>query len=152
MITAQAELLRDKLEELKPVLPIHYKELAMNQDKIPLDPNYELYLALENLDKIIYVTLRDDSKKLIGYFVGIIDQGLHYKTTTTCTMDIFYVHPDYRGNGGGFILFNEVEKEVKRRGGKQIVAGSKCHKDASFLFERLGYSKIEVYYSKYIGD
>jgi GNAT superfamily N-acetyltransferase len=67
-------------------------------------------------------------------------------------MDIFYVHPEHRGNGGGFILFEFVEKELKRRGVDRWMVGSKLHKDASFLFERLGFERIEIYYSKMLGD
>lgn len=151
MITAQLETLADTLPEIKPVLPMHYEELALNQDKVPLDPQYGVYLERERRGELILVTLRE-AGTLIGYFIGFIAPGLHYQTCLTCTMDIFYVHPEHRGNGGGVTLFRYVECELKRRGVDRWFVGSKCRKDASFLFEQLGFEKVEVYYSKWLGD
>lgn len=147
MITAQVESFIEGLEELKPLLPVHWEELALNKDEVPLDPQYDKYFAAENSGGLLYVTLREQGE-LAGYFIGFISPGLHYKTCLTCQMDIFYVYPTFRGNGGGFTLFNFVEKELKKRGVDKIFVGSKCHKDASFLFERLGYEKADVYYQK----
>jgi len=151
MITAQVESLTEHLEELKPLFPRHWAELALNQEDVPLDPQYEIYLKRDALGEVLLVTLRDLGA-LVGYFVGFIAPGLHYKTCLTCTMDIFYVWPEARGHGGGIKLFKAVEQELKHRGVQRLFAGSKCHKDASWLFERLGYEKVEVYYSKWMGE
>ena len=66
-------------------------------------------------------------------------------------MDIFYIHPEHRGSNFGLKLFDFVEKELKRRGVDRWFVGSKCHLDASWLFERLGFDRVEVTYSKYMG-
>jgi len=150
MMTAQLETIRAGLEELKPLLPVHYEELALNKDKVPLDPQYDIYLAREDRGEVIYMTLREGGK-LMGYFIGFIAPGLHYKTCLTCTMDIFYVHPDHRNGRGGLRLFRTLEKELKRRGVQRWFVGSKLHKDAGRLFEALGFAPIETYYSKMIG-
>jgi GNAT superfamily N-acetyltransferase len=150
MITAQVESLTAMLPELQPVFPEHYRELALDQDHVPLDPQYDEYLRRDAAGMIMLVTLRDRGE-LIGYFVGFVAPGLHYRTTLTLTMDIFYVRRDHRGNGAGFVLFRAVEAEAKRRGVQRMLVGSKCHKEASWLFERLGYDRIEVYYSKWLG-
>jgi len=96
------------------------------------------------------VTVREDGK-LCGYFVGFVAPGLHYKTCLTLTMDIFWIHPDHRGAGAGFALFRTVEAEAKRRGVQRMLVGSKLHKDASWLFERLGYEEVERYYATWLG-
>ena len=150
LITAHVESFEQTLPELMPLLPIHYKELALNQDDVPLDPQYDLYIERERLGQVIMVSLRE-AGKLIGYFIGFVAPGLHYKTCLTCTMDIFYVHPEHRGSSGGLILFKALEAELKRRGVKRWLVGSKCHMDASALFERLGFERVEVYYSKMLG-
>ena len=93
-----------------------------------------------------------EAGKLVGYFVGFVAPGLHYETCLTLTMDIFYVHPDHRRGIGGLKLFRAVEKEAKRRGVQRMLVGSKCHADASTLFERLGYTEVERYYSMWLGD
>jgi GNAT superfamily N-acetyltransferase len=151
MITAQKESFRDRLPEFSPLFPLHYEELALNKDKVPLDPQYNIYLDREDAGELLFVTLRELGEP-VGYFIGFISPALHYKTCLTCIMDIFYVHPDKRGSGGGQILFNFVEKELKRRGVERWFVGSKLHKDSSYLFEKLGFDKVEVYYSKWLGD
>lgn len=149
MITAQVESLTARLEEMKPLFPLHWEELALNRDKVPLDPQYDIYLARDARGEVLFITLRELGE-LVGYFVGFVAPGLHYRTCLTLTMDIFYVRPDKRGRCG-VRLFRAVEEEAKRRGVKRMFVGSKCHKDASWLFERLGYEEVERYFSKWIG-
>lgn len=151
MITAHQELIADRLEEIKVLLPLHYKELALNQEHVPLAPQYEIYLERERRGEVIFTVLRE-SGAMIGYFVGFIAPGLHYKTCLTCTMDIFFVRPDKRKQGAGLRLFAEVEKELKRRGVQRWFMGSKMHKDASYLFKKIGAEPVETYYSKWLGE
>lgn len=137
------------IEEARKVFPLHWEELALDKDKVPLDPQYEIYQDRERRGELFLLVGRD-SGKLAGYFVGFIAPGLHYKTCLTLTMDLFYIVPEYRGREG-IRLFREVEKHARKRGVKRMFVGSKMHKDASWLFERLGYTEVERYYSAWIG-
>lgn len=151
MITAQLESFEERLEELKVLLPLHYQELAMDQDRVPLSPSYNVYIGHERDGQLIFMTLRE-AGKLVGYFIGFISSGLHYNTCLDCRMDIFYVHPSIRGTAlPGLKLFRAVEKELKRRGVQRWYVGAKLKHDASPLFKRLGFKPIEVYHSKWIG-
>lgn len=150
MITAQVEPFLPFLEEVKPLLPLHWEELAMNKDKVPLAPQWGVYEAMDAAGQIMTVTLRERGR-LVGYFVGFVKPGLHYETCLTLTMDIFWTHPDIRGGLAGVKLFRAVEKEAKRRGVQRMLFGSKLHKDASRLFDFLKMEPIETYYSKWIG-
>ena len=147
MITAQVENLTETLPELKPLLPLHWEELALNKDSVPLDPIYEIYEQRDAAGQVCFVTLRDQGE-LIGYFVGFVNPGLHYKTCLTCIMDIFYVVQDSRGQRGGVKLFKEVEKELQRRGVGRWFVGEKLHKPCGKLFEFLGFEPVERTYSK----
>lgn len=151
MITAHVESFEENLEYLKPLLPIHYKELALNQDKVPLSPQFDKYVATEKQGGLIFVTLRK-AGEMVGYFIGFIAPGLHYSTCLTCQMDIFYVLPEHRGSGTGVQLFKFVEQQLKKRGVQRLFVGSKLHKDASWLFEKLNYTPVETYYSAWLGD
>ena len=151
MITAHVESFEENLEYLKPLLPTHYKELALNQDKVPLSPQFDKYVATEKQGGLIFVTLRKVGE-MVGYFIGFIAPGLHYSTCLTCQMDIFYVLPEHRGSGTGFQLFKFVEQQLKKRGVQRLFVGSKLHKDASWLFEKLNYTPVETYYSAWLGD
>jgi GNAT superfamily N-acetyltransferase len=151
MITAQVEAWVSFLPELKPMLPGHWEELALNKDKVPLDPRWDIYQKMDAAGELLLVTLRKDGAA-IGYFIGFVHPGLHYKTCLTYCMDIFYVHPDHRGGNGGCLMIKCLEHELRRRGVQRIFMGTKNHKPAGKLFERLGYLEVETYYSKWIGD
>ena len=151
MITFSVESFEESLPELKPILPVHYEELALDKNNIPLDPDYNFYISKDNIGELLYITARNEGD-LIGYFIGFVGPGLHYKSTLTCIMDIFFVHPDYRGSNIGFEMFNYVEKELRRRKVLRWYVGSKCHKDASWLFEKLGFERVEITYSKLLGE
>lgn len=153
MITAQVESFTQGLSELQPILPKHWEELALDKDKVPLDPQYDIYIRREEMGEVLFMTLRD-AGELIGYFIGFIAPGLHYKTCLTLTMDIFYVVPEHRGKHGGVTLFEAVKKEAKRRGVQRWFVGNKEHAKvhATALFEYLGFEKVETYYSMWLGE
>lgn len=151
MITALKESFEATLAELKPLLPIHWKELALQQDKVPLDPNFDLYILRERAGEVMFITLRE-SGALIGYFIGFVAPGLHYRTCLTLIMDIMYVHPDKRQSGGGTILFEEVKAEAKRRGVKRAFVGEKVHAPIGPFLEAQGFELCERTYSLWMGD
>lgn len=153
MITAQIEGFCDRLEELKPLLPGHWEELALDKAAVPLDPQYEIYFRREALGELLFVTLRQNGA-MIGYFIGFIAPGLHYKTCLTLTMDIFNIREDCRGGIGALKLFRMVLKEAKRRGVRRVFLGRKMHSkiNPDRLFRALGFAPVEVYYSKWLGD
>lgn len=149
MLTAAPEAFPPFLEEVKPLLPIHWEELALDKGEVPLDPQYDIYLARDANGEVMTIPLRE-AGRLVGYFIGFLAPGLHYRTCLTLTLDIFYILPEHRGSGGGFVLFEAVEREAKRRGVQRMFVGSKLHKDASWLFQRLGYVEVERYYSAWL--
>ncbi|WP_426117268.1 hypothetical protein [Massilia sp. PWRC2] len=151
MITCHVESFEQQLEELQVLLPEHYKELALNQEQVPLSPQYHVYIERERQGGLIFVTLRD-AGVLVGYFIGFIAPGLHYSTCLTCTMDIFYVRQDKRTGSAGIRMFRFVENELRRRGVQRWFMGSKVKADASALFKRIGAAPVETYYSKWLGD
>lgn len=151
MITCHVESFEQQLEELQVLLPLHYRELALNQDKVPLAPQYHVYIERERVGGLVFVTLRD-AGELVGYFIGFIAPGLHYSTCLTCTMDIFYVHPDKRTGSAGVRMFRFVETELRRRGVQRWFMGSKIQADASALFKRIGAAPVETYFSKWLGE
>ena len=150
-IIVQAEPYKDFIVDAKALYPLHWAELALNRDKVKLDPRYDVYDDLASKDQLLVVTMRREGE-LVGYFIGIVAPELHYKSCIALTMDIFWTHPSIRDGGAGIKLFREVENEAKRRGVQRIYHGSKLHKDSSRLFEYFGMTPIEVYYSKWIGN
>lgn len=151
MITCHIESFEQRLDELKVLLPEHYKELALNQDKVPLSPQYGIYIEREKRGELLFVVLRQ-AGELVGYFIGFIAPGLHYSTCLTCTMDIFYVRKDLRTGRAGVKLFQFVKQELTRRKVHRWFVGSKLHADASALFKYLKFEPCETYYTMWLGD
>lgn len=151
MITFCVERMSEMVDELKAHLNAHWEELALNKDKVPLDPQWDIYFAREDRGEVLLIAARHEGA-LIGYFIGFVAPGLHYRTCLTLTMDIFWIHPAHRGSGCGFKLFKFVEQEARNRGIQRMFVGSKMHKDVGWLFEKLGYAEVERYYSAWLGD
>ncbi len=151
MLTTQVETWSGAVEELKLLFPLHYDRLALEQDRVPLDPQYEVYAAFEKAGVLSLVTLRSDGE-LVGYWVSMVAPGLHYATCLTATMDIWFIHPDHAGRTAALRLIRAVEDEMKRRGVQRWFAGEKLHAPCGRLYEAMGMEKIETTYSKWIGD
>lgn len=151
MITAHLESFMANVEELKRVIPLHYEELALNKDKVPLAPRWDRYAYAESIGELFFVTLRD-AGELVGYFIGFVAPGLHYETCLTCIQDIFYVKPDGRGAAAGDLLLDFVEKELKRRGVQRVIGNSKNHFPCAWLFTRRKWEPIETLHMLWLGD
>ena len=155
LLTAQVERWSDCVDDLAMLFPAHWEELALNRDKVPLAPRWDVYAAMERAGTLLLVTLRQQGA-LVGYFVGFVQPSLHYSSCLECTMDIFLVREDCRGGHGlltpGLLLFRTVRRELKRRGVQRWHVGSKVHKDASRLFRALGMTPVETYYSQWLGS
>lgn len=150
MSTFVTESMAQCLPELEKLFPEHWAELALDKDQFPLNPQYAVYAHREEQGELLCMVGRDNGG-IVAYFVGFVAPGMHYQTCLTLTMDIFWVKPEYRGKSLGIRLFRAVEAEAERRGVNRMFVGSKLHKDASWLFQKLGYKPVETYYSKTFG-
>lgn len=151
MITYQVEFLSMCLDELKPLLTLHWEEVALNKDKIKLNPDYDAYLQMEKQGMCHTVVVRDDDK-VVGYFICFIVNHMHYKDHKWALNDILFIHPDYRGGKIAYKMFKFAEEKLKALG----VSVIQLHMKTDFPFEPLakacGYNKMEYNYSKFIGD
>jgi hypothetical protein len=151
MITAQVETAKDALPELMQLFPLHWKKLALQQDKVPLQPEYTKYLQMENEGKLLLVTLRAEGR-LVGYWVSFLGPELHYSSCLAAKMDIWFIHPDCAKGRAVVTLGKAVEKELRRRGVLRWYAGEKLHSPCGKLYTMLGMEPVETYYLKWIGD
>lgn len=151
MITMQEELFTDCYQETIPLVAKHYEEIALDQDKVPLDVDFGGYLALQCMGKLFVLTIRDD-RKLIGYHSVIVSNSLHNKSTIFGDTDIFYVSPEYRGGRLGIKMFLTTEKLLKPKGVQKVIVQHKLHVHPYIgkILEHIGYRKIEHVYAKTI--
>lgn len=117
----------------------HWRELALNQDEIPIDIDVEGYQRLEDLGILMILTARADGE-LIGYVLSFLMPHLHYKSSgPMCMTDMYYVRPEFR-HGVGALMFLRWERELKQRGIKKAITSTKVHQDHSQLFLKLGWT------------
>jgi hypothetical protein len=150
-ITYQVEQWADVRPEMEVFFPAHWQEIAMNKERIKLAVDYEKYDALVALGKILIVTVRLDGK-LIGYHVSIIETHLHYKKDLFGHTDIYFLAREHRKGRTGIKMFQFVEKTLRERGVVVMTTATKIHADVSVIFERLGWTKRETVFTKYIGS
>jgi GNAT superfamily N-acetyltransferase len=129
------------------MLQRHWEELALDQEEVPLSPDWGRYWDLECQGALSTIAVRERSR-LVGYSIMVLTTGLHYDTCAEARMDIFWIAPEVRGRYGGVRLFRAHERELRRRGVRRVYVGSKLHRDSSRLFLRLGYLPVETWFSK----
>jgi len=150
VITANVESFTVCFDEWRGLIAGHWERLALDRDKVPLDPMWDSYFTREERGELMFLVLRDRGR-MIGYWLAFIAPGLHYKTCLTATMDIWYLVPGYEQTMASMILMRGVEHEYKRRGVDRSFVGEKLHRPCGRLYEAFGYQPIETYYSKWIG-
>ncbi|MDC0117576.1 hypothetical protein OAI16_06755 [Flavobacteriaceae bacterium] len=138
-------------DEVKPLLNSHWEEIALNKDKIKLNPDWEAYEALEQQGKLKIFTARDDGQ-LVGYFVVIVGTNLHYKDHLFASNDIIYLSPNHRKGFTGIKLVKFAEKCLKDDGVSVLTINTKVHQPFDKLMDFLKFRKIERVYSKYLGE
>lgn len=150
-IKYQQEFLATVKDEIVPLLNSHWEEIALNKDKIKLNPDWDAYDNLEQVDKLKIFTARDGNK-LVGYFVVIVGVNIHYKDHLFASNDIIYLSPEHRKGFTGIRLIKFAEKCLKQDGISVLTINTKVHQPFDRLMDFLKFRKIERVYSKYLGD
>ncbi len=150
-ITFQEESFSDVIKDIKPLLEKHWEEIALNKDKINLNPDYEKYEELSDMGLIRIFTARDEAE-LVGYFAVTVTPNLHYKDHKYAINDVIYLEQNLRGLGVGKRLISFAEDGLKEAGVSVLVVNTKVHQPFDILMEKLDYTLQERVYSKYIGD
>lgn len=148
--TFQWERLPAIAKELPPLFIEHWREIALNQDKIPLDPDWQRYFDYDLIGVLQVLTVRFGGV-LVGYLFVFVHPHLHYASTLWAQTDLFWIKPAYRGRGVG--LFTRMEKRLRELGVKVVHVNIKLHFEKNRgtlgkLFERLGYKACDMIYMK----
>lgn len=149
MISIQKEEYLEVIEDIKPLVYEHGSETDLYQEHFTVDPDFEVYSAMDSNGTLQIFTARDEGK-LVGYLVFFVSNHPHYKNTKYASNDLLYVHPDYRKGGLIQNLFAFAEEYLKEDGVQVMTFHFKSHMDHPALAEIMGYDRAEVMYSKYI--
>jgi GNAT superfamily N-acetyltransferase len=154
-VTNGIKYAREDLYEVKDeaahLLEKHWEEIALNKEKIKLNPDWNAYDAMYKSGQLGIYTARKNGK-LIGYFVVVATPSLHYKDHLFAVNDIIYLDPEHRKGFVGIKLIKFAEEDLKKFGVSVFTINTKVHKPFDSLMERLGFNLIERVYSKYIGE
>ena len=148
----QQEFLGQVKNDILSLLDLHYNEIALNQDRIKLNPDWDVYNELEQQGKLKIFTARD-TDTLVGYFVVVVGVNMHYKDHTFACNDIIYLHKEYRKGFAGIKLIKFAKKCLTEDGVSVLAINTKVHQPFDKVLERLGFNLIERVYSSYLqGD
>lgn len=141
----KSEKISDILEESKPLLQKHWDEIAHFKD-IPLNPDYDQYLKLEQMGITRSYSARMEDGKLIGYAVFFIRPNLHYKDSIQALQDIIFIDKNYRGAGLGLIKF--CDRMLKEEGIQVVFQHIKASHNFGPALERMNYELVDLIYAK----
>lgn len=136
--TYQVESFEECKDEFEPFVMIHWGELGLTKEDVPIDFDWERFFEQERKGKLHTVTVRKDGK-LVGYHIAFLGSHPHYKSTLHAMTDLYYLLPELRQGRTGLKLFKFAEEKLKELGVVKIYTGCKVILDHTRLFEYLGY-------------
>lgn len=143
-----ARLRADGIEDL---IFAHWRETAIHQDEVPLDPDWQRIEQLERMGVFKAIGARRNGA-LVGYSLFSIAPHLHFKSTLHATNTAVYVRPDRR-LFTAVALVRRTEELLTALGVRKtiylcpVLRGKKL----GALIERLGYKHTEDFYCKLTG-
>jgi len=121
----------------------HWKEIGnFNKQKIPLEPDWDIYRTLGKQGKLITFTIRTPNGLLIGYNIFIVTTHHHYRNAIIAENDILYLHPDYRKGYTGYNFIKYCIKELKERV-DIIMLSVKASHSIEAITKRLGFKLMD---------
>jgi hypothetical protein len=84
------------------------------QRGLPIDPNNDQYVLMQNSNILIAMTMRDEEGTLQGYALMLLYYSLHLRKELCGNIDTFYVRPSHRKFMPRFMT--SVEQEFLSRG------------------------------------
>ena len=151
MVRFEEEKFEDIIDEMKPLLQEHYKEIAMYKDKISLNPNYELYQAMADAGTLHILAARHGTV-LVGYCVTFVNKHPHYNDHLYAVNDVVYLDPAYRHSAVAPEMIAELERMMLEKGVSVMTFHMKTYQPFETLMDFMGFEKAEYLYSKYIKD
>lgn len=139
-----------------PELPVlfyeHWKEVAIDRDKIALDIDWSRYISMEAQGLLHVMTVRDDGI-LIGYYTALVMTHLHFKQSKTAWTDMMFLLPAYRRTGKGLAstgiqLIKHAERMLKKLGAEKSYLVTTASVPLNMIAERLKYRFSEEVYTK----
>jgi GNAT superfamily N-acetyltransferase len=150
-IIIREERVNEIWDDIQPLIRQHWEEIAHNKDKIPLDPDKNLYLGMEAQDCIIILSARQDTR-LVGYCVTFLVKAAHYVSSRQAAVDVLYLVPEARTGGAGIKMLQETERLAQERGCTWMTVHFKPEYSLAPLLRRLCYNDYEITMAKVLKE
>lgn len=137
-------------EELMQLVSKHCLELLPEGGKTEANHNHDMYLEMEGAGTLILFTLREGIK-MIGYGLYFVSKHHHFQETLVAHNDVFYLHPEYRGEGIATDFLRKIEEVLNSYKVDTITMTMKEGRSPK-MYEDSGYSPYETLYRKELGD
>ena len=149
MIAFAVEPYEHVLRDGQGIFKVHYDELALHKEQIPMGLDHDLYLQLEERGVLVTITARVDGN-LVGYFLAlVVSHHPHNKDAgPASTTDMFYILPAYRTGGIGTKLLMFAEQVLRDRGVAKATLSTKVKFSNRELLEALGWEHTDVVFQK----
>ncbi len=121
----------------------HYHGAEFNPDK-------ERYFDYNDRGFFFMFTARVDGK-LVGNFGMYLMPSMHTQQLVA-TEDAWFLLPEYRKGRNAIRFYNFMEKEMIKRGAKEITVSSRIGNSVEKIINYLGYNKTNFNYSKLIQE
>lgn len=122
---------------------------------MPLDPDWQRFIQLEDAGLFRVWAGRTPSGLLVAYLAFFVQPHLHYKSTLTAVEDLFMLSPPYRSGMNGVRLFTTAFEALRELGVNRIILHTKTHFKADregggleILFKRLGFVHSDQIWSR----
>lgn len=147
LVDIRQEFLDDVWHEASELTRMHWNEIAINKDVVPLLPDYDVYSAMEGAGALRIFVARE-SGEMVGYFVLFVRRHPHYASTLFAYNDVLYLRPEARRGLAGWRLLDYAETALREDGVRVMVVNTKIHAPLDSLLSRRGFDLTERVYTK----
>ena len=129
----------------------HWNEVGIWKDERPLDPDWDLYIALAKT-KRMRAWGAFCARQVVGYSTYVISPSLNYRGWLTATNGIFYLAPEFRrrvrAENFAREFFESADYWLASLGCKSVRYASKVGKTNTKVFVDMGYQSVEEVWEK----
>lgn len=137
---------RDVVEEVLPLMQLHFDEVSPFRHKEIFDPDVDMYLQLDGANRLPF-SVAKYKDKIIGYNVYSLMRHPHCKVSFA-HQEVFYVLKEYRGKGVGRMLLEFSDMELRMIGIKYVCNSFSAEFDETGIIENNGCKLMDKLFIK----
>lgn len=123
----------------------HWQETEGYRHDQPFSPKFERYKQYEDAGWLFQVIARE-AGVMVGYSINYVVPSMHTQQQI-CVEDTYFLDKPYRKGRNAIRLYQEVEKEARKRGAVEMMMTEKKGNVARLL-EHLGFERVATQWSK----